>query len=983
MTKINLYKTGVDLLSGQIIDIIDGVSARFDDLESLIDEVKKLEKEYNFDSQEVFKKLNGISKESSLSRKDLTGLFIKILHTGVKEADIYEIIEAISNASLVSGTANIDDITKAILIANSKNNKPAEFISEQFALAFDKTGRSDFYKQFYELAKLTQNQNYSPEELMAYLISTIKESGIINDNEISIDSVSGTKNYKENIEELTNVIGIIEKLKPSASKLTKNRNQQNKNKIDIPLENPAKFWSKVKQEALNFWATIFGGLDDPDERIIAIRGGIPSLLNPFDDPLFSNAWNNLKQKEIKRDINLDLDKKLNDYSTNEERQEYIENRIVDVEQMISAAEQILSTINNNDNLPGSTNKAYSKALGSIPSLQIKLDELRKRQVYYSKITGKDNINGSKGDSYGVLEDYFLNSNDTGAFKVNLDKDSKDLVDNLMTLISETHEVSLSVKNSDESGLNVGKSTKREQIDLDYIAPKKAKLETKDPDCQTLEVEKLNSYRVEKQEEAERLEKEKKKEERKEKIAKLGTGLKGASDVLGDMSGLVGMVDEKAGKTIAKAGEIAGNAATLAAGIASGNPVQIIQGSIKLLTNVVSLFGEKEDEIWAKRKEQNLEIAKRLKLENAINEKLYERLRLQNESLFLGADFEKTLVNGLREMDKESKLLGTTMGDLKKGIIFTAEGEAKRKLFGKKKGTYSFSLDELLTGKANIEGPSTASRNAQRDAFKNLQTSFSSVLSQMGYSLSEFSTLSNEEMLDVFKLMEEGGYVTDEGSKQMLANATVQLELYKQAKEAVEATIKEMAGNLGSSLGDSLVEGFERGTDAAESFKDSVEDILEELIKQQIINTLFRDNFDQLEEEMKDSYGEDGDQDWKDDLTRFYEGIRGEIELANEMFSDGQEWGAENGFDLFTSDESKSGLTGAVRRELTEETGSELAGLMRKMSDDGRMARDYNAIAVNHLSAVETNTYDTVVQLQYAVAKLTTIATNTTPTLVAG
>lgn len=76
--------------------------------------------------------------------------------------------------------------------------------------------------------------------------------------------------------------------------------------------------------------------------------------------------------------------------------------------------------------------------------------------------------------------------------------------------------------------------------------------------------------------------------------------------------------------------------------------------------------------------------------------------------------------------------------------------------------------------------------------------------------------------------------------------------------------------------------------------------------------------------------------------------------------------------------SAAGLSGAIRRELTEETAGELAGLYRKMSDDGRMSRDYLKTGTEHLAGIEKNTYDTVEQLTIAVSELKTISSNTKP-----
>lgn len=71
-----------------------------------------------------------------------------------------------------------------------------------------------------------------------------------------------------------------------------------------------------------------------------------------------------------------------------------------------------------------------------------------------------------------------------------------------------------------------------------------------------------------------------------------------------------------------------------------------------------------------------------------------------------------------------------------------------------------------------------------------------------------------------------------------------------------------------------------------------------------------------------------------------------------------------------------GLTGQIRRDITEETGTELAGLFRRFADDQRVAKDYSIQGVNHLVGIEANTAETVNQLQLAITELQAINTNT-------
>lgn len=72
----------------------------------------------------------------------------------------------------------------------------------------------------------------------------------------------------------------------------------------------------------------------------------------------------------------------------------------------------------------------------------------------------------------------------------------------------------------------------------------------------------------------------------------------------------------------------------------------------------------------------------------------------------------------------------------------------------------------------------------------------------------------------------------------------------------------------------------------------------------------------------------------------------------------------------------AGLSGQISRSITEDTGTELAGLFRRFADEQRVVKDYTKIGVNHLVGIEKNTFDTVAELQKANIKLDTVINNT-------
>lgn len=108
---------------------------------------------------------------------------------------------------------------------------------------------------------------------------------------------------------------------------------------------------------------------------------------------------------------------------------------------------------------------------------------------------------------------------------------------------------------------------------------------------------------------------------KSTAAAAGAALQGAQQILGSVvDGLdqLGMLSEEEKEMANQAIGMIGGAANLATGIASGNPVQIIQGSIDLIVNAIKLFDKKS---------RDIEKAQKKHLQNVSDlERTYTRLQ---------------------------------------------------------------------------------------------------------------------------------------------------------------------------------------------------------------------------------------------------------------------------------------------------------------------------------------------------------------------
>jgi hypothetical protein len=90
-----------------------------------------------------------------------------------------------------------------------------------------------------------------------------------------------------------------------------------------------------------------------------------------------------------------------------------------------------------------------------------------------------------------------------------------------------------------------------------------------------------------------------------------------------------------------------------------------------------------------------------------------------------------------------------------------------------------------------------------------------------------------------------------------------------------------------------------------------------------------------------------------------------------------------GVKLNTGTTINNGLSMGIQRQISEQTGTELAGLFRRFADDNRQTKDYTLAGLNHLVGIEANTFNTVVELQKAVTELQAINSNTKQAAVAG
>jgi hypothetical protein len=175
------------------------------------------------------------------------------------------------------------------------------------------------------------------------------------------------------------------------------------------------------------------------------------------------------------------------------------------------------------------------------------------------------------------------------------------------------------------------------------------------------------------------------------------------------------------------------------------------------------------------------------------------------------------------------------------------------------------------------------------------------------------------------------------------------------------------------IADSIEKGFEDGKTSAADFADTFQNFMTTAINsslEEMSKPAIADWYAKFAEDMASGGGLTDAE--KADLKAQWDKIIAEGEANRQAAY------AAAGIDVNTATSTaNTGLSGIVRN-MTEDTGSELAGLFRRFADDERLVRDYSKEGTTHLMNIEKNTLDTVIRLDTAIIELQKISVNTKP-----
>ncbi|MDO9554525.1 hypothetical protein [Rhodonellum sp.] len=415
--------------------------------------------------------------------------------------------------------------------------------------------------------------------------------------------------------------------------------------------------------------------------------------------------------------------------------------------------------------------------------------------------------------------------------------------------------------------------------------------------------------------------------------------------------------------------------------------------IDMLGSAASLRREKEQEYFLSM----------IGLQNQYNLSLNEQIRLQSilgESVFL-KDFEGRIKDGLKSITVANDEYQKAIDSLSSGMAKSGQRNAiDWKNVGQAAGSgaaVGAAIGSVVPVIGNAVGAVVGGivgaiagifgGKKKVDNFLPILDEYPELISQTESGIVKFNKALAQSLI--------ANNLVSEETKQILNNIIEWEDALEAARAQIKEVISELAGGLSNDLRNALVDAFKNGENAAIKMGETVDKVLENILSQLIFNRIFSDAFAKLEEEMASSLDAGGDNNWIDDFERFFKTASGLSDDFNKAMEEAMAAAGNAGFNIFKPEgdtEKQKGLTGAIRRELTEATGSELAGLFRGFFDVSKRSfqvsesmlsvekQHYEATleGLNYWASIDRNTQNTVEKLDEAVTELKSIVKNTKP-----
>ncbi|WP_019540578.1 tape measure protein [Proteiniphilum acetatigenes] len=455
----------------------------------------------------------------------------------------------------------------------------------------------------------------------------------------------------------------------------------------------------------------------------------------------------------------------------------------------------------------------------------------------------------------------------------------------------------------------------------------------------------------------------------------------AADGLSSLADLMQKLAEASGDSrfsefASQMGALSENISAAAKGFQQGGWIgAIIGGAQNMIEQTIASFAQAKAE--QKEFEQN-----RLDFLNAYNLKLLEVDDKDFDTIFGSSGLEKA-----REASKNAQealtqyyeiIRKTTSPETQKEFRSLAAAIFGGLHFGSWIGlTKTMSseskalLDAYKKGYTDIQGMAIKTKDysgwANFWGKKDKYTSLKDLAKDLWDDNGEFNVEAAQAFLDT------NTQITDEQRKQIQAIIDMKGR-YEDLMDVIRDDLRDTFGGLGDGLMDSIENAIRTGANKWDLFRKSGEEALEALGRKMSYELFFSKKFAKLQEDLEKTYELDSSEAvakrQMELMANFFDTIGTDMDNAQKWMEQWQAEAEKRGFELWKDEASTSGVTGELKAQMTEQTGSQLVGLWNMTAMDIRgireffeknpmpdMGKELNAL-LNELQAIKDNTRET-------------------------
>jgi tape measure domain-containing protein len=481
---------------------------------------------------------------------------------------------------------------------------------------------------------------------------------------------------------------------------------------------------------------------------------------------------------------------------------------------------------------------------------------------------------------------------------------------------------------------------------------------------------------------------------------------GLANTINDVASSVSNVDEGFGRTLNTLADVIGQVGNFKKNLIEFNKEgatgqeKFAAGANMVATGIgaaTSLIGIFTNSAKARKKAEVDYYASVLKFQNDYNLSLNEEIRLRSQiadNVFVQdlkgkiqdgtaalVDANSKYLKSLQELQKGQAKLGQRNAvDPKNLLGGAAAGATLGALIGSVVPVLGTVVGGIIGGVAGFIGGLFGGKK-KKDVFGGLLQEYPELIQKATDGTIKFNDALAKNLI--------ANNLVDDKTKALLQNTMDLAEARKAALEQINSVISDLAGNLGNDLQKELVNAFRTGEDSAKAFGKTVEGVLENIVAQMLFAEVFGDSFDKLQKEMKESYDLGGDQNFVDDITRFFNEAGPSVEAYNAGLKAAQDEAAKLGFDLFGPDKdgtqtkssgiASSGITASqesvdVNNAIARSNYEQLKMMGISLSDVVKIASQHLEYAIK----TEANTFRIANNTDNLNSKLDKIEENTNP-----